>query len=238
MMAGRAFRRRLVDAAAERYWPAGRFAYHFARGKLAGDPVFCELLARGLVPDAAHVLDLGCGQGLLASWLMAAEECHRAGEWYEGWPPPPTAWSFRGVELMSRDVARAREALAEMGSVEVGDIRTVDFGMADAVVILDVLHYMGTASQEAVLGRVRTALSPSGVLLLRIGDAGGGLPFRISNWVDQAVSFVRGHGLLRLHCRSLRDWIALLERLGFRTDAIPTSANTPFANVLLVARPR
>jgi SAM-dependent methyltransferase len=229
-------RRLLVDAAAERYSTAGRFAYHFARGKLAGDPVFGALLARGLVPDAARILDLGCGQGLLAAWLMAAEESHRAGDWCAGWPPPPTVWSFRGIELMPRDVARAREALTEIGEVEVGDVRTADLGAADLIVILDVLHYMDPASQEALLGRVRAALSPAGVLLLRIGDASGGLPFRISNWVDQAVLLVRGHGLVRLHCRSLEEWIGLLERLGFRADTIPMSENTPFANVLLVAR--
>jgi SAM-dependent methyltransferase len=237
-MEPRALRQRLVDAAAERYRPAGRFAYHFARGKLAGDPVFGALLAQSLVPDRARILDLGCGQGLLASWLVAAEEFHRAGDWYAGWPPPPAAWSFRGIELMPRAVSRARPALAAVASVEVGDIRTADFRAADTVVIFDVLHYMDTASQQAVLGRVRATLSAAGVLLLRIGDAGGGLPFRISNWVDRTVLAVRGRGSVRLRCRSLTEWIGLLERLGFRTDAIPMSANTPFANVLLVARPR
>lgn len=233
-----ALKRRLVDAAAPRYRPAGRFAYHFARGKLGGDPVFGALLAHGLVPDRARILDLGCGQALLASWLAAAEECYRAGEWYAGWPAPPAAWSFRGIELTSRDVARARQALGAVADVEAGDIRTAEFGAADVVVILDVLHYMDAASQEAVLGRVRAALSPAGVLVLRIGDASGGLPFRISNWVDRTVPFLRGRGWVRLHCRSLPQWIGLLERLGFRTDAIPMSANTPSANVLLVARPR
>jgi len=233
-----ALRRRLVDAAAERYRPVGHFAYHFAHGKLGGDPVFVALLSRGLVRDGARVLDLGCGQGLLASWLIAARECHRSGDWYAGWPPPPAAWSFRGIELMPREVARARQALDAVADVEAGDIRTAEFGQADTVVILDVLHYLDAASQEEVLSRVRAALSPVGVLLLRIGDASGGLRFRISHWVDQTVLFARGQGCVRLHCRSLPQWIGLLERLGFQTDAIPMSARTPFANVLLVARPR
>jgi SAM-dependent methyltransferase len=233
-----ALKRRLVDAAAQRYRPVGRCVYRLARGKLGGDPVFAALLARGIVPDRARILDLGCGQALLASWLAAAGKRHRAGEWYAGWPAPPVAWSFRGIELTSRDVARARQALGAVADVEAGDIRTARFGAADIVVILDVLHYMDAASQETVLGRVRAALSPAGVLVLRIGDASGGLPFRISNWVDQTVLFVPGCRWVRLHCRSLPQWIDLLKRLGFRTDAIPMSANTPFANVLLVARPR
>jgi hypothetical protein len=106
------------------------------------------------------------------------------------------------------------------------------------VVILDVLHYLDAESQVAVLRRVREALSPEGKLLLRIGDAGSGLRFRFSNWVDQAVLWLRGRGRTRLHCRPLAGWLALLGELGFDTTAMPMSAQTPFANVLLVARTR
>ena len=233
-----ALRRCLVEVAARRYRHAGRFACYFARGKLGHDPVFPALLAIGLVPDRARILDLGCGQGLLAAWLAAAAQSHCAGEWYAGWPPPPSAWSFRGIELMARDVARANRALGALGTVEAGDILAVAFGEADAVVILDVLHYLDRASQEAVLKRARAALSPRGVLLLRIGDARGGLPFRIGNWVDQIAFFLRRRSWVRPQCRPLPEWIGLLDRLGFRTDSIPMSAHTPFANVLLVARPR
>ena len=233
-----ALKRRLVDTAAQCYRTAGRFAYHFARGKLGGDPVYTALLACGLITERARILDLGCGQGLLAAWLAAAAECHRAREWCANWPAPPAAWSFRGIELMPRDVARGNRMLGAPASVEQGDIRATAFGTADVVVILDVLHYMDEASQEAVLSRVRTALSPEGVLLLRIGNASAGLPFRISNWVDRSAGFARGKGWVRLHCRSLREWLGLLDRLGFRTDTIPMTANTPFSNVLLAARPR
>ena len=42
-----------------------------AGGKLRGDPVYAALLAQGLLAGRARVLDLGCGQGLLAAWLLA-----------------------------------------------------------------------------------------------------------------------------------------------------------------------
>jgi hypothetical protein len=87
-----------------------------------------------------------------------------------------------------------------------------------------------------VLARVRDALSPKGVLLLRIGDASAGLPFKISNWVDHVVTFARGHRLPRLYCRSLADWRAALAKLGFQVQAMPMHEGTPFANILLVAR--
>lgn len=230
------FRTALVDAAAAPYRQAGRFAWHFARGKIGSDPAFLALLRLGLVPPHARVLDLGCGQGLLASTLVAADALHARGTWPAGWPPAPSGIRVHGVELMPRDVERARRALGDRASIEHGDIRSVDFGAADAVVILDVLHYIPPADQEAVLVRVRNALSSGGVLLLRVGDAAGGLPFRVSQGVDRIVTFVRGHRLAQLHCRPLREWTDALAVLGFEVQALPMSQGTPFANVLLVAR--
>jgi len=231
----KAFIRQWVDAAAAPYGPARRFDYHFARGKLAGDPVFRGLLERGLIPDGARLLDLGCGQGLLAAGLLAARGLFDSGAWPGHWPPAPKPRSYRGVELMPRDVERARRALGGPCEFVQGDMARVDFGHADVAVILDVLHYVDEATQLDVLSRVRDALAPSGVLLLRVGDAAAGWPFRVSNWVDRVVTFLRGHRLARLHCRSLADWQGLLSSLGFSVTALPMSQGTPFGNVLLVA---
>ncbi|HEV7432418.1 MAG TPA: class I SAM-dependent methyltransferase [Steroidobacteraceae bacterium] len=227
----------LVDLAGAQYRSSGRFAYHFARGKLSMDPVFTATLVLGLIPDGARILDLGCGQGVLAAWLLAAGQLHTAGTWCPQWPPPPAGWSFRGLEFVLREVERARQAFGERATVELGDIRSVEFGPSDAVVIFDVLHYMAPSAQEAVLRRVRTSLSAGGVLLLRVGDAAGGLPFTFSRWVDQGKLLLMGRGWNKLHCRAIAAWIELLHGLEFRTRAIPMSANTPFANVLLVAHP-
>lgn len=233
-----ALRTALIDTAARPYRDAGRFAWHFARGKLGGDPAFTGLLERGLIPDNARILDLGCGQGLLASWLLAAHQHHAAGHWPEEWPAAPRPAAIRGIELMPRDVARARAALGEAAEFVQGDICATEFGACDAVVILDVLHYIDYPAQEAVLRRIQEALSPGGVLLLRIGDAAAGLPFKISNWVDHVVTFTRGHRLPRLYCRPLGAWLAALDAAGFSADSVPMHAGTPFANILLVARKR
>jgi cyclopropane fatty-acyl-phospholipid synthase-like methyltransferase len=225
----------LVDIASAPYRAAGRFAWHFARGKLSGDPAFAGLLERGLIPDGDRLLDLGCGQGLLASWMLAARAQFDAGNWPANWPAPPRLATIAGVELMPRDVERARAALGDSADFIASDIRSTEFGRADAIVILDVLHYIGHAEQDAVLRRVRDALLPSGTLLLRIGDAGGGWGFRWSIWVDHTMMFMRGHGYIRLYCRRLSAWKDVLGALGFRVEAIPMSAGTPFANVLLLA---
>lgn len=228
----------LIDRASEPYRNAGLFAYNFARGKLGSDPVFCAMLERGLLLGRGHILDLGCGQGLLASWLRAAQLCYQNGAWPQGWPPAPNPRSTRGIELMDRDVDRARAALGPACEISQGDIRSAEFGSTDAVVILDVLHYMTKDEQLQVLRRVRAALPAHGLLLMRIGDADGGFKFRYSQWVDKLVMLFRGHASVATHCRSAAQWRELLLDCGFEVQVTPMSEGTRFANVLLIGHAR
>jgi SAM-dependent methyltransferase len=243
-----AFFRSLARDAAASYPPRDRFARHFAYGKLTRDPAFAHLLRASLVPQNARLLDLGCGQGLVAALLHAARARHVRDERPAGWPEPPSLASYTGVELLARDVARGRamaehwapgQAMrAEAGATTFveGDIRTIDIPASDAVVILDVLHYLDYDAQAKVLERVRAALTPRGVLILRVSDESGTLRFRLTLLLDRLSTRLRGVSLPRLWCRPAAAWRAELERLGFRVEAAPMSAGTPFANVLLVAR--
>ena len=182
-----AFWRRLHGAATGPCRTAGRFAWHFARGKLGRDPVLRSMLERDDFKSGSCVVDIGCGQGLLASLLHS------------------------------------------------GDMRYPPLPPCDPVVILDVLHYVDRAAQDDLLGRVRDALQPHGRLLLRVGDMDDALGFRISQWVDKAVTWVRGHRAPPTWGRTVAQWSAALQGLGFRVHAVPMSAGTPFVNVLLVA---
>lgn len=210
--------RALAKAASALYPARDRFARGFAYGKLTGDPAFEHLLEHRLIAPGARILDLGCGQGVLAALLRAAGHPH----------------AFHGIELMAKDVARANHV--RPGSTVQGDIRTTPFPPADAVVILDVLHYIDLAAQADVLRRVRESLVGGGVLLLRVGDAAPTWRFRYTVAVDRFVMALRGHRLEKLYCRPLAEWIADLRELGFRVESRPMSAGTAFANVLLVAR--
>lgn len=225
----------IVDTASARYRGAGQFAYRFARGKLGGDPAFRHLLEQGLIGNGSRVLDLGCGQGLLAALLQAAVQLDAHRQWPSGWARPPIDARVTGIELMPADVERARAALAGQAEFVQGDIVTAPFPASDVVVILDVLHYVTFEQQLDVLDRLKTALLPHGRLLLRIGDADGGFGFRFSNWVDRVVFWFRGHRLGRLYCRTLTDWIGLLRERGFDVKVRPMSQGTLFSNVLLIA---
>lgn len=231
----RLFRSTLLDRATQPYRAAGHFAWRFAKGKLKGDPAFFGLLEQGLIPDCTSLIDLGCGQGLLASWLLEARALHESGLWPTHWPAAPKVENIRGLELMPKDVERARTALGNRAQFELSDICTADFGKTDVAIILDVLHYVSYEAQENVLRRLHAALPCGGTLIIRVGDAAGGLPFHCSNWVDRTVFLLRGHRLNQIYCRTLNDWLVVLRNNGFTAKSLPMHKGTPFCNVMLVA---
>jgi SAM-dependent methyltransferase len=231
--------RRLHERATAPYRKAGKFAWHFARGKLGRDPVFRGVIERGLIGERhARVVDIGCGQGLFVSLLSAMSAMQSRAEWPPGWPATPASACYTGIELMPKDVARAEASVGHLQPEPrfiCADMCTAELPQTDLVVILDVLHYVDLEAQEGVLRRVRDALQPGGRLLLRIGDADSRRGFAISQWVDRTVTRIRGHRVSPTWGRSLKDWMTLLQRLGFSVQSIPMSEGTPFANVLLVA---
>ena len=251
---------RMVREVAGRYREAGLFAFFFARGKLTGDPLFATLLERGAIPDAARLVDLGCGQALLRGWLAVARsrfEESRDGEmvatatddaharWPSHWPAPPRVRCYLGIDRSTLDVKRARHALTDPDAVAAADLTTIGadaIGPCDVVTLFDVLHYLDADQQERLLGLVARSLAPAGTLLLRVGDIGERNAARRSFALDSVVTAMRGYPG-RLHRRPLAGWLALLHALGFDAeiiDARPAKNEeaSGLANVLVRARLR
>jgi uncharacterized protein (DUF2062 family) len=225
----------LLEEAGRRYLDAGMFHWEFVRGKLRHDPLYFNLLRRGFLPSEGRLLDLGCGRGILFSLLLAARDRHARGEYPKDWPPPPRL-AFHGIERGGKTAAAARRALGDEAVVVTADLRDAAFPEADAVVILDVLHYLPANAQENLLDRAAKCLAPGGVLLIRDADAAGGCRFSATRIQERTMTLLRGHWRQRFQYRSAAEWRGMLEDLGLTVDVQPMGMGTPYANVLLAGR--
>ncbi|HSS50274.1 MAG TPA: methyltransferase domain-containing protein [Thermoanaerobaculia bacterium] len=113
---------------------------------------------------------------------------------------------------------------------------TAELPTATVILLLDVLHYLAPADQEALLSRAAAALAPGGILLMRDADAGGGWRFTATRLQERFSSLLRGHLRPRFHYRSAAQWQEMLSRLGLAVDVQPMGMGTPYANVLLAGR--
>ena len=213
---------RAVDDAMSRYAGAARLALGMMRGKLRVDPVYRELLDRGILA-APRVVDLGCGRGLLLSLILAAGE--------SGARP-----ALFGIEIDPSAARAASRALGGAATIVEGDLAEEPIPPCDVVTLLDVAHYLPVAVQDALLDRVRAALSPGGRLFLREADAAAGVGFLAVRAAERLAALARGDGFRRFAYRSAAAWSRRLETAGFSVAAMPMGRGTPFANVLLEAR--
>jgi uncharacterized protein (DUF2062 family)/trans-aconitate methyltransferase len=228
----------LLEEAACHYLKPGMFHWEFVRGKLRHDPIYFNLLRRGFLPPEGRLLDLGCGRGIVFSLILGAREQWAKGKYPEGWAPPPPGLTFHGIEGRPKVAEAAREALEDRAEIDTGDLRTADFPQADAVLLLDVLHYMPAADQEAVLSKAVSVLHRGGVLLLRDADADAGWRFTATRAQERFSALLRRHWRQRFHYRSSEEWGDLLRGLGLTVDVQPMGMGTPYANVLLAGRKR
>lgn len=215
---------RAVKLASSRYAQAGHIARMTIRGKMRIDPVYRELLHRGIA-DAGSIVDLGCGRGLLLSLILAARR--------NGAKP-----ELHGVELASSRAAVARAALGGAATIVQADVASAAVPSCDVVTLLDVAHYLPEAVQDDLWTRVRKALPVGGRFFVREADAAAGAGFLAVRAAERIAAVLGGDGRRRFAYRASSELIRRLESAGFAVEADPMSRGTPFANVLLEARAR
>ena len=226
---------RLIENAAARYLPTGFASWEMASGKLSGDPVYLGVLRSGILPAHGTVVDCGCGRGLMLA-LLAEARTLRDEPWPPDWPTPPSSLELVGIETRPRMVKMARLALGAGASIVEADLRHSDIPKGNVMLLFDVLHLMPRTEQDAFLRRLREAVAPGGLLIIREADAAGGwrfLTIRVFNWTTRAL---QGQWGRRFHFRTVNEWRQSLSAAGFDVETEPMGGGTPFANIVLYAR--
>ena len=219
---------RLALGAADRYVDGSFTAWEFARGKLRADPVYRAALTAARLPSGGTLVDFGCGQGLMLTLLIEAAEAWSTGDWSA--PPPPMFDRLVGVEPRPNVVRLARLASGDAAEIHAIDGREFVFPPSTAVLCFDVLHMMPLDDQARLLTRMRDALVPEGVLLVREADAASPRFWRVRVG-NRAKALVTGAWRQPLCFRRADEWTALFVATGFVVERVAGESGA-FGNVL------
>lgn len=191
---------RLFDQHAGRYWEilaklvncAGERPDYFARYKLE------RLLALCGPRPPVHVIDIGCGVGLLTELLAGALPATRV----------------TGLDVSAKSVEQAASRCARLANVGLfmydGHSLPPGIGGADLVVLANVFHHVTPPARPAFIERiVRPALSPGGRVVVFEHN-----PYNpVTRLVVRLCPFDRDARLV-----SLRAAVALLHQYQFRVS--------------------
>ena len=187
---------------------AGTFAWVFAWFKLRLDPMFGELpgFLEGM-GEIRTVLDIGCGYGVAGCALL---------EWRSD------ARIF-GIDPEAARVRAAGAAFGSRGQAFVAGAPEFEMpGMPerfDAVLVLDVIHFMPDSALELTLRKIRGKMEEGGTLVIRsiIPPAGGG------SWAWKIAGMRRAMtGAYACH-RPVEKIREMIGRSGFEVEKVEMS---------------
>lgn len=209
----------LRNTAALRYRPWSNL-YYYAHGKIALDPAY-PLVARVLKDSPRPLLDIGCGMGLLASYLRASE--HRA--------------PIYGMDVDGEKVRLAQDLLGrENTSFHAGDALTTFPEHSGDVVMLDVLHYFSDEQQQQLLEKMAASVAPGGVVLIRVTLNEPTFRFAMTRLEEWFVKFVRWIPVTGSNFPTREEVAAPFRQAGFEEDIRPMWGMTPFNSYLFSYR--
>lgn len=191
---------------------------HYVRFKLPMDPVYRQV-CEGLSP-VERIVDLGTGLGSLPALLALREQ---------GLEILAVDWDQQKIET----ARLACEALPAVTCLR-ADVHEYEIPEADAICLIDVLHYYPLEQQGRLLTRAALALRPGGTLVIRETD--GGSRSLLTQWIEGAavgLGWNKGPGLCY---RNRQELVEQLEGLGLSCATAGASSRVHRGNILLWAR--
>lgn len=185
------------------YRQLGPYHRNFARFKILIDPMFPRLA--DFIRPGWKVIDVGCGFGVTASWLLAIY-------------PDLMFLACEPDEERARIAALVLDSRGEVLPCRAQDLPLENI-KAGAVLCLDMLHYLSNRDLREFLGRVRSVLSAEGRLIIRATIPGKG--FRLFRLVEVTKLKYRG---VKYYFREVQDYIHIIQEAGFKMELMELSA--------------
>ena len=178
-----------------------RAAVDYARGgdvSLAQSFLKHSLVPKSLLSDQLPanglVLDLGCGEGILANTLARLRPDCR----------------ILGIDKDQPKLDIAARNASSNASFTAGDLFEVAIKeKADVAILNDVVHHHCYSKQGLLLRKAMSCLKPGGTLILKEVDICDRLDHRVTEFFDRKL-----YPGDELSFRTLADWKTLLRRLG------------------------
>jgi SAM-dependent methyltransferase len=192
---------------------SSRFLGHYARGKIAGDPLYPAVYER-LRNSHDPILDLGCGAGFLAFYLRE-----------------------RGVTVPIHGIDHDEAKIAAATAASAGDT-TLSFARGDVrelppfdgtILMLDLLHYFDAATQARLLAH---AAAHARTVIIRDAVRDGSWRYRVTYAQETFSRAVRWLQAERLNFPSAASIAAPFG--AFKAEVVPLWGRTPFNNYLFV----
>jgi 1-acyl-sn-glycerol-3-phosphate acyltransferase len=173
-----------------------------------------------LIPLRANILDLGCGYGFLDYMLYFLSPDRKV----------------MGVDYDEEKIMTAQNAYSRTGDLQFisADISKFPITEYDVIILADVLHYLNTDVQEAIIARCMGSITAGGKIIIREGNA----DLKKRHWGTQITEFFSvnllkfNRSVNRLNFISGAQIFKLADKPGFTVSVLDDTKYT--SNVIFV----
>lgn len=177
------------------------------------------------VPETGKILDLGCGVGLL-SFLLGAGSKQR---------------DILGVDCRQERILLARKINSGRGAEGIdfkhADIVSWEYGGAyDCIILSDILYQLPLADKKKVLQKSFSALSSTGVLVVKEVDLRPSLKMLWCYLQECSIARIAGLNTRRVEAMSAESLCAIIREAGFKVRNERIDQGYPYPHILCVGR--
>lgn len=172
-----------------------------------------------LIPTKGIIVDLGCGDGLLANYIAISR---------------PKTKVF-GIDVNKDRIKDAKKSVKNASFV-LGNVLKKGIPQADVILIIHVLHHLESKNaQEKLLASCKLKLKKNGKLIIAEVSEKPTLKYIFSWLTDHITVPILFEGKIYnpdVFFRSDKEWKILFKRLGFKTQQTLAHAGKPFSHVI------